>query len=71
LPDETYNTAPSIPNSLPSDPRTIEVVESAGIALEEYLQFVKSLKKEELISTWTPLSPYDPLHSFTYPLASG
>ncbi len=44
--DETYDATPSILNSLLSDPRTIEALENGGITTEEYLQFMKSLKKK-------------------------
>lgn len=44
--DETYDATPSILNSLLSDPRTIEALENGGITTEEYLQFIKSLKKK-------------------------
>ena len=42
-----YNTTPPILNSLLSDLRTIEALENAGITAEEYLLFVKSLRKKK------------------------
>jgi len=45
--DETYDATPSILNSLLSDPMTIEVLLNAGITTEEYLQFMKSLRKKK------------------------
>lgn len=46
--DETYDATPSILNSLLSDPMTIEVLLNAGITTEEYLQFMKSLRKKKM-----------------------
>ena len=45
--DEAYDATPSIQNYLPSDPRTVEALETAGITIEEYIQFVKSLRKKK------------------------
>jgi hypothetical protein len=42
-----WDATPSIMNYLPSDPRTIKALENAGIAAEEYTQFVKSLRKKK------------------------
>lgn len=44
--DEAYDATPSILNYLLNDPRTIEALENAGITTEEYIQFVKSLRKK-------------------------
>ena len=45
--DETYDATPSILNYLISDPRTVEALVNAGITTEEYLQFMKSLRKKK------------------------
>ncbi|MBN1234650.1 MAG: type II toxin-antitoxin system RelE/ParE family toxin [Methanotrichaceae archaeon] len=45
--DKAYDATPSILNSLLGNPRTIEALENAGITTEEYLQFVRSLKKKK------------------------
>ena len=45
--DNAYDATPPILNSLLSDPRTIEALENAGITAEEYLLFVKSLRKKK------------------------
>ena len=45
--DEAYDETPSILNYLLSDPRTVEALETAGITIEEYIQFVKSLRKKK------------------------
>jgi hypothetical protein len=41
-----WDTTPTILNYLLSDPSTVEAQENAGIAAEEYTQFVKSLRKK-------------------------
>jgi hypothetical protein len=43
--DKAYDSTPQILNRLPSDTRTIEALESAGIKAEEYIHFVKSIGK--------------------------
>jgi mRNA-degrading endonuclease RelE of RelBE toxin-antitoxin system len=45
--DETYDATPSILNSLLHDPRTVEALVNAGLTTEEYLQFMKSLRKKK------------------------
>ncbi|MHB8118896.1 MAG: type II toxin-antitoxin system RelE family toxin [Methanothrix sp.] len=45
--DEAYDVTPPILNYLLNDPRTIEALENAGITTEEYLQFMKSLRKNK------------------------
>jgi len=43
--DKAYDSTPPILDRLPSDTRTIEALESAGIKAEEYIHFVKSIGK--------------------------
>ena len=45
--DESYDATPSILNSLLHDPRTIEALVNAGLTTEEYLQFMRSLRKKK------------------------
>jgi len=45
--DKAYDVTPQILDTLLNDPRTIEALENAGITPEEYIYFVKSLRKRK------------------------
>ncbi|MCX6669841.1 MAG: hypothetical protein NTV25_08600 [Methanothrix sp.] len=45
--DEAYDVTPQILDTLLNDPRTIEALENAGVTPEEYIHFVKSLRKRK------------------------
>lgn len=45
--DKAYDVTPQILDTLPNDPRTIEVLENAGVTPDEYIHFMKSLRKRK------------------------
>ena len=45
--DKAYDVTPQILDTLLNDPRTIEALENAGVTSEEYIHFVKSLRKRK------------------------
>ncbi len=45
--DKAYDVTPQILDTLLNDPRTIEALENAGITPEEYIHFMKSLRKRK------------------------
>lgn len=45
--DKAYDVTPQILGMLLSDPRTIEALVNVGITTEEYIYFVKSLRKKK------------------------
>ena len=45
--DKAYDVTPQILDTLLNDPRTIEALENAGVTPEEYIHFVKSLRKRK------------------------
>ena len=45
--DKAYDVTPQILDTLLNDPRTIEALENAGVTPEEYIHFMKSLRKRK------------------------
>ncbi len=45
--DKAYDVTPQILDTLLNDPRTIEALENAGITPDEYIHFMKSLRKRK------------------------
>ena len=45
--DKAYDVTPQILDTLLNDPRTIEALENAGVTPDEYIHFMKSLRKRK------------------------